>query len=259
MQSDFEKRVAVRICDVSKKFGDFRAVSGVSLDLVGGEILGLLGPNGAGKTTTVKMLMGMLSASAGSLRVMGMDSFKDRVDVQKCVGYLPDEPVFQQHLRGIELLEFVGSVRGMDKVVVAERIRVLGERLGLYEDLGDFAANFSKGMRKKLAFMMALLHSPAVLIMDEPTNGLDPVATREFLDIVREQAAEGTAILYSTHLLDQAEKLCDGCVVMHEGELVARGSVQELMDESGCESLEKVFFKVTESVAMPKEIELNLI
>jgi len=257
MEIGSEKCASISIRDVSKVFGSFKAVDEMNLELQKGEILGLLGPNGAGKTTTVRMLMGMLSATEGRLEVMGMDSFEDRVDVQKHVGYLPDEPVFQQHLRGIELLEFIGNVRGLGKDVVAEKIKTLGESLGMYDDLGEFAANYSKGMRKKLAFMMALLHSPDVLIMDEPTNGLDPVATRTFLNVVREQAEGGTAILYSTHLLDQAEKLCDRCVVMHQGAIVARGTVDELKIVYECESLEEVFFRVTESTSKVSQVDLK--
>jgi ABC-type multidrug transport system ATPase subunit len=122
----------------------------------------------------------------------------------------------------------------------------LGAKLELTGDLGEFAANYSKGMKKKLAFMMALLHEPEALIMDEPTNGLDPVATRSFLEIVRERAAAGTAILYSTHLLDQAEKLCGRCEIMHRGRNIAGGTVAALKAQAGgVESLEDVFFAVT--------------
>lgn len=256
MNVECEDGLAIELRDVFKVFGSFRAVSGASFDLDRGEILGLLGPNGAGKTTTVKMLMGMLSASSGTLKVMGLDSFQDRVSVQNIIGYLPDEPVFQQHLRGIELLEFVGTIRSMGKVEIRDRISSLGKRLGLYEDLGEFAANYSKGMRKKLAFMMALLHKPKVLIMDEPTNGLDPSATRTFLEIVREEAASGTSVLYSTHLLDQAEKLCDRCLVMNRGVIVASGTVDYLKQECGSESLEDVFFKLTKNAPSRSQIEL---
>jgi len=196
--------------NVSRFFGEFRAVDELTLEVGAGEIVGLLGPNGAGKTTTVKMLMGMMRQTAGALSLFGMDCFSERSEVQKRVGFLPDEPNFQSHLRGIELLEFVGKVRGLSAEEITAHIDDVGEKLGLVEDLGEFAANYSKGMRKKLAFLMATVHKPELLIMDEPTNGLDPVATRAFLELVKRHVEGGTGVLYSTHLLDQAEKVCAG-------------------------------------------------
>lgn len=241
---------SIRLTGVTRLFGAFAAVNQFSLHVLPGEIVGLLGPNGAGKTTTVKMLMGMMRPTYGEIRVFGADCFEDRVEVQRRVGYLPDEPNFQSHLRGIELLEFVGRVRGVSPDDLQRGIDEVGGKLAMTEDLGEFAANYSKGMKKKLAFMMALLHRPEVLIMDEPTNGLDPVATRSFLQIVRERAAAGTAILYSTHLLDQAEKLCDRCEIMHRGRNIAGGTVAELKaGAGGVATLEDVFFAVTGNAA----------
>ena len=231
--------------NVSRTFGDFRAVDQLTLEVGVGEIIGLLGPNGAGKTTTVKMLMGMMRQTSGALSIFGMDCFSERSEVQKRVGFLPDEPNFQSHLRGIELLDFVGKVRGLSPEAITAHIDDVGEKLGLVEDLGEFAANYSKGMRKKLAFLMATVHAPELLIMDEPTNGLDPVATRSFLELVRRYVEGGTGVLYSTHLLDQAEKICDRCVVMNRGKLVAEGTVASLKVESGVATLEEVFFAVT--------------
>ncbi len=231
--------------NVSRSFGNFCAVDRLSFELGAGEIMGLLGPNGAGKTTTVRMLMGMMRQSSGELSLFGMDCFSERSEVQKRVGYLPDEPNFQNHLRGIELLEFVGKVRGLSPEVIEGHVEKVGGKLGLVEDLGEFAANYSKGMRKKLAFLMATLHEPDLLIMDEPTNGLDPVATRSFLEVVRTYVEKGTGVLYSTHLLDQAERICDRCVVMNRGKLVGEGTVDFLKKEAGVESLEEVFFALT--------------
>lgn len=231
--------------DVSRHFGDFRAVDELTLQVNAGEIVGLLGPNGAGKTTTVKMLMGMMRQTAGELSLFGMDCFSERSEVQKRVGFLPDEPNFQNHLRGIELMEFVGKVRGLSPDAITSHIDDVGEKLGLVDDLGEYASNYSKGMRKKLAFMMATVHRPELLIMDEPTNGLDPVATRTFLELVKRCVEGGSGVLYSTHLLDQAEKVCDRCVVMNRGKLVAGGTVDELKAEAGAGTLEEVFFAVT--------------
>ncbi|YCM46629.1 ABC transporter ATP-binding protein [Verrucomicrobiaceae bacterium 227] len=233
------------IDNLSRYFGEFRAVDQLNLSVGAGEIVGLLGPNGAGKTTTVKMLMGMMRQTSGELSLFGLDCFQERTEVQKRVGYLPDEPNFQSHLRGIELLEFVGKVRGLSPDLIRGHIDTVGEKLGLVDDLGEYAANFSKGMRKKLAFLMATVHKPDLLIMDEPTNGLDPVATRAFLEVVQGYVASGTGVLYSTHLLDQAEKICHRCVIMNRGKLVAEGTVAQLKAASAVTSLEEVFFAVT--------------
>jgi len=230
---------------VTRSFGDFTAVDRVSLMVNAGEIVGLLGPNGAGKTTTVKMLMGMLRQSSGYLRIFSLDAFYQREEIQRQVGYLPDEPNFQNHLRGIELLEFVASIRGLSPECVGAHIDSVGARLGLTEALGEFAVNYSQGMRKKLAFLMATIHRPKLLIMDEPTNGLDPQATRVFLEIISEYAASGTGVLYSTHLLDQAEKICHRCAIMNRGRIVADGRIAELKAEFSVASLEEVFFKAT--------------
>lgn len=230
---------------VSRHFGSFRAVEKLTLQVRAGEIVGLLGPNGAGKTTTVKMLMGMMRPTSGELSLFGRDCFSERSEVQRNVGYLPDEPNFQAHLRGIELLEFVGKVRGLSPESITAHIDEVGAKLGLVEDLGEFAANYSKGMRKKLAFLLATVHRPALLIMDEPTNGLDPSATRSFLEVLTECVATGTGVLYSTHLLDQAEKVCHRCAIMNHGQLMAVGTVETLKKQSGVASLEEVFFEVT--------------
>jgi len=240
--SDPFPQTILQLKDVSRTFDTFKAVDNVSLSVGAGEIVGLLGPNGAGKTTTVKMLMGMLRQSEGELSLFGMDCFHERVRVQEQVGYLPDEPTFQAHLRGIELLEFVGKVRGLSPADIQGHIDEVGGKLGLTDDLGEFAANYSKGMRKKLAFLMATIHRPSLLI--------DPVATRAFLEIVQEVMERGAGVLYSTHLLDQAEKVCDRCEIMNRGRIVASGTMDELKEMAGgVDSLEDVFFSVTEEAA----------
>jgi len=233
--------------DVSRSFGDFKAVKELNFSLSSGEVVGLLGPNGAGKTTSVRMIMGMLKTTSGSISVSGLDCFEDRPKVQEVVGYLPDEPYFQPYLRGYEILEFIAKVRNLPYERVQEHIDDLGTRLELVEDLGDFAANYSQGMRKKMAYLMATIHSPKLLIMDEPTNGLDPRANRAFLEDLTARAEAGASVLYSTHLLDQAEKVCDRCIVMHHGEKGVEGRVDELKAQVGTDSsLEDVFFCMTQ-------------
>ena len=239
--------VVVDLQDLTKRFGSHTAVDRLSLQVQRGEVLALLGPNGAGKTTTIRMLMGILSATRGSARLCGLDCFEDRAEVMQHVGYLPDEPLFYEHLRGGEIARFCGRMRGMPDEVVTQRLDELAERLAFADALDEYAVNYSMGMRKKLALSCAMLHQPDVLVLDEPTNGLDPVVTRTLLELVRELASDGTAVFYSTHLLEQAEKLCHRVAIVHEGRLAALGEPDELRRELAAGgSLEDVFFQVAQ-------------
>lgn len=240
--------VLVDLQDLSKAFGEHLAVDHLSLQVTRGEVLALLGPNGAGKTTTIRMLMGILSPTAGTATVCGLDCFGERPRVMAHVGYLPDEPMFYDHLRGGEIVRFCGSMRGMPKREVETRTSELAERLQFADALDEYAVNYSMGMKKKLALACAMLHRPDVLVLDEPTNGLDPVVTRTLLQLVRELAEDGTAIFYSTHLLDQAQKLCDRVAILHQGKLAALGTPDALRsDLAAGGSLEDVFFEVADA------------
>lgn len=243
----------VEMIGLSKRYGEFDAVKDLSLRVSPGEIVALLGPNGAGKTTTIRMLMGILQPTAGTATVGGFDCFRDRDRVMRLVGYLPDEPVFYDYLKGKEVLRFVGEMRGYHPQETRQRTEPLIERLELGDALEEYAVNYSKGMKKKLALILALMHEPALLILDEPTNGLDPFATRTFHALVRERAGAGTAVFYSTHLLDQAERLCHRVGIVARGRLAASGTLAELQQslrEGG--SLEEIFFQVAADKA-PEE------
>lgn len=235
----------LQIEQLCKRYGRFRAVDDLTLDVRAGEILALLGPNGAGKTTTIRMLMGILVPSQGSARICGFDCFTERAAVMEHTGYLPDEPVFYEHLRGDEIIRFCGEMRGMRDDEITASMHEFTERLELGDALGEFAVNYSMGMKKKLALLCAMMHRPSVLLLDEPTNGLDPVVTRALLALIREVAAAGTAVLYSTHLLDQADRLCDRVGILHQGRLAALGTPADLRAQlAPGGSLEDVFFQV---------------
>jgi len=237
---------------LSKRYGTFTAVKDLELSVERGEVFGFLGPNGAGKTTTIRMMMGILVPTSGRATIDGLDCQADRVELKRRVGYLPDNPIFYEYLRAREILEFVGEMHGLPRAEVEQRAgRLLGE-LMLEDASEEFAANYSTGMKKKLGLACALIHDPAVLILDEPTNGLDPRASREVQDRLRVAAAQGKTIFLSTHLLDMAERLCSRVGIIHKGELVAVGALQALQEKvvpGG--SLEEVFLKVTQ----PEEAE----
>jgi ABC-2 type transport system ATP-binding protein len=238
----------VQFKDIAKRYGEFEAVRGISLEISAGGIFALLGPNGAGKTTLIKMLMGMLQATSGELTVGGMCAFRQGVDVKRIVGYLPDEPVFYDFMRGRDIIRFVGEMHGLDSKTIEARSAALAERLSLADAMEEFAENYSRGMKKKLGLMCALLHEPALLVLDEPTNGLDPHGTMVLHDLMREIAEAGRTVLFSTHLLDQAQRLCSRVAVIHHGQLAAEGTLAELQSRFGASaSLESLFFRLTES------------
>jgi ABC-2 type transport system ATP-binding protein len=236
----------VDIDGLTKRYGDFLAADNITLKVPRGELFALLGPNGAGKTTTIRMLMGILKPSGGSARIDGLDCFEDRVEVKRRVGYLPDEPIFYDYLRGGEIMRFCGEMHGLTRKQIAAATDGLIQRLELTDAIDEYAVNYSKGMKKKLALICAMLHDPLLLILDEPTNGLDPYATRTLMEIVREKAAQGKTVFFSTHLLDQAEKLCHRVAIVYKGKVAADGTMAELRARSKQNSsLEEIFFSVT--------------
>lgn len=236
----------IEFLELSKSYGAFRAVAPLTLTVPKGEMFGFLGPNGAGKTTTIRMMMSILVPSGGSVRIAGLDCHRDGAEVKRHVGYLPDSPIFYDYLRGREILQFIGEMHGLTRAESSLRTERLMSELGLDQVGEEFAVNYSMGMKKKLGLACALIHEPAVLILDEPTNGLDPRASRDVQSRLRKSADEGTTIFLSTHILDMAERLCSRIGIIHHGELVATGSPQELKESvTSGGTLEEVFLAVT--------------
>ncbi|MBI5489630.1 MAG: ABC transporter ATP-binding protein [Deltaproteobacteria bacterium] len=232
---------------LSKRYGEFTAVHELGLTVERGELFGFLGPNGAGKTTTIRMLMGILVPSGGRATVDGFDCQRERVEVARRVGYVPDTPTFYDFLRGREILEVVGEMHGLPRPEAKTRAATLLAELSLAEAGEEYAVNYSAGMKKKLGLACALVHDPPVLILDEPTNGLDPRAAREVQDRLRAGAAAGKTVFLSTHLLHMAERLCSRIGIIDGGRLVAAGTLDELREKlSPGGSLEEVFLKVTD-------------
>jgi ABC-2 type transport system ATP-binding protein len=234
---------------VGKQYGEFTAVDDLDFSVERGEVFGFLGPNGAGKTTTIRMLMGILVPTSGHIKVDGLDCHKDRVAVKRHVGYLPDNPLFYDFLRGREILEFVGEMHGLSRDEARRRACVLFGDFGLDDAAEEYAVNYSTGMKKKLGLACALIHDPAVLVLDEPTNGLDPRASHEVQErLLQAAATRGKTIFLSTHLLDMAERVCSRVGIIDKGHLVAVGPLRELKEKivpGG--TLEEVFLKVTQT------------
>ena len=242
----------IQFQSLAKAYGDYQAVRPLSLQVQRGEVFGFLGPNGAGKTTTIRMMMGILAPSAGRVLIDGLDCHADATEVKRRVGYLPDNPIFYDFLRGREILQFVAEMHGFSTSEAAQRAERLLEELGLNEVTEEFAVNYSMGMKKKLGLACALIHDPIVLILDEPINGLDPRAARDVQERLLAAAAQGTTIFVSTHLLDMAEKLCDRVGIIHRGALVATGTLDELRASASADgSLEEVFLKITDDSSKP--------
>src|SRR5262249_28020612 len=185
---------------LGKKYGGLTAVHDLDFRVEKGEVLGFLGPNGAGKTTTIRMMMGILVPTSGRITVDGLDCQRDRVEVKRRVGYLPDNPIFYDYLRGREILEFVGEMHGQSRTDAQQRASALLADFALDDASEEYAVNYSTGMKKKLGLACALIHDPAVLILDEPTNGLDPRASHEVQELLRRSASRGKTIFLSTHL-----------------------------------------------------------
>jgi ABC-2 type transport system ATP-binding protein len=235
----------IEIDGVTKSFGFKMALKNVTFSVPSGQICGLLGPNGAGKTTLFRLLMGILKATEGKLLIAGRDAFEQRVEVKRLIGFLPDEPVFYSYLSGREVLELSAAMHGLDVSATMNRISPIISKLRLASDIDNYAEDFSRGMKKKLGLLLAMLHEPKLLVLDEPTNGLDVESTHLFYDLIFETAQQGTTVLFSTHLMDHVTKLCSHAVIINDGTLVAKGSLEDLLSTFGQSSLEDVFLKLT--------------
>jgi ABC-2 type transport system ATP-binding protein len=232
---------------LAKDYGAFNAVKPLNLSVARGEVFGFLGPNGAGKTTTIRMMMGILVPSSGRVLIDGLDCQGDSAEVKRRIGYLPDNPVFYDYLRGREILEFVAEMHGYRRKEAAERAARMLTEFGLDEASEEYAVNYSLGMKKRLGLACSLIHEPPVLILDEPINGLDPRSAREVQERLQRSAAQGMTIFVSTHLLDMAERFCHRVGIIHHGELIATGSLQDIKDRSAAgSSLEDAFLKITD-------------
>ncbi len=230
-----------------KRYGDKVAVNDISFDVYQGEVFGFLGPNGAGKTTTIKVIVGLLQPTSGTVKVAGYDVQTQSMLAKASSGYVPDTPNLYAKLSGRELLHFVGDLYNMDRSQVGHRIDELLRMFDLTSAADDTIDSYSHGMQQKASLAAALMHDPKVLILDEPTVGLDPKSARLIKDILRQLADRGAAVMLSTHILEIAERMCDRIGIINKGQLIAVGTMDELrvLDKTGQASLEDIFLDLT--------------
>lgn len=239
-----ERRDMLRIENLTKIYGEKKAVDNLSLHIFPGEIYGFIGHNGAGKTTTIKSCCGILKFDEGEVYINGKSVKTDPIEVKKQIAYIPDNPDLYEFMSGIKYLNFVADVFGVSVSDRQERIRKYGDMFELTGDLGQPISAYSHGMKQKLAIISALIHEPKLIIMDEPFVGLDPKAAHTVKTIMRDMCDNGAAVFFSTHVLEVAEKLCDKVAIIKAGKLIKSGTMEEV---KGDESLEDVFLELSDN------------
>src|ERR1700748_3622413 len=236
----------LELTSVSKSYRSIPAVENVSFVLKAGEVLGYLGPNGSGKSTTVKMVMGMIRPTKGKVLFGGRDIHHDLASYRVQLGYVPEEAQVYTHLSGLEYLQLVGRLRGMEERVIEHKARTLLQLLSL--EAAQYAAltDYSKGMKQRVLIAAALLHDPRLIVLDEPLSGLDAVSARLIKDLLILLAREGKAILYISHVLETVERVCDRVIVLSKGEVVADAAPKDLTKLMELPTLESVFAQLVQ-------------
>jgi ABC-2 type transport system ATP-binding protein len=236
----------IELHELTKNYGTKTAVDRVSLSVLGGEVFGFLGPNGAGKTTTIKMIVGLLQPTSGIARVAGFDVQQQPLLAKAASGYVPDTPNLYAKLSARELLSFVGDLYSMSPDQTGRRMEELLRLFSLNEAADDPIDSYSHGMQQKTSLAAALMHDPKVLVLDEPTVGLDPKSARLIKDLLQQLADRGSAVFLSTHILEIAERMCDRIGIINHGRLIAVGTIEELrLMGTGETSLEDIFLSLT--------------
>lgn len=238
----------IEIKNVSKSYnkGSVKAVDDLNLSVNKGEIFGFLGPNGAGKTTTIKMMVGLLNPDEGSIGIKDLDISKKPLEAKSNIGYVPDNPNLYDRLTGTEYLNFMADVYQVPSSERKTRIAHYLEMFELKDAASDLIKSYSHGMKQKIALTGALVHDPALWILDEPMVGLDPKSAHLLKEQMREHCDKGNTVFFSTHILEVAEKLCDRIGIIHKGRLIAIGTMDELRQGDKKESLENIFLELTE-------------
>ncbi|MBR6359526.1 MAG: ABC transporter ATP-binding protein [Lachnospiraceae bacterium] len=231
----------LKISNYTKVYGkDKKACDNVTLTVEGGDIFGFIGHNGAGKSTTIRAVVGVMDFDEGTIEIDGHDVRKDPLSCKKVTAYIPDNPDIYENLTGIQYLNFVADAFGISSADREQRIMDYANRFEIADSLKNLISSYSHGMKQKVAIIGALIHNPKLLVMDEPFVGLDPKASFTLKEIMHEMCAAGSAVFFSTHVLDVAEKLCNKIAIIKKGRIIANGTMEELI---GDKSLEEVFLE----------------
>ncbi len=252
--------IMISVKDLKKFFGEVKAVNGISFDVKKGEVFGLLGPNGAGKTTTIKLLLGLLEPNEGTIKIMDLNPEIDEVQIKSRVGYVSEEPLIFKSLTPKDLFNFIASIRKLNAEETSERAQEYMESLGALEYYEQLVATLSHGNKQKIQIISSILHDPDLLILDEPLSGLDAKSVKVVKEIIDIHIENGGAVLFSTHIMEIAEDLCDRIAILNRGKIVGIGTMDELRqqaDHVGA-NLEDVFLRLTEQDVSVNEIVKKL-
>jgi ABC-2 type transport system ATP-binding protein len=245
VQPALASEAVLALDNVVFSYGGAEVLHGISFSLAPGEIVGLLGPNGAGKSTTIKIIAGILSAASGAVSVAGLELPQKAIEVKRHIGYVPEAAGLYESLTGQEFLELIGRLHDIEEQSLQNRIRGLLETFDLVSDRVSRLESYSKGMRQKILLASALLHNPQVVLLDEPLTGLDVNSAMLVKDLLAALAGEGKAILYSSHVLDVVERVCNRVIIIHQGRLIANDCPEALKVSTGQPTLEEVFRHLT--------------
>ena len=241
----------IKVENISKDYGSGRGVFDLSFEVNKGEIFGMLGPNGAGKTTTIRQLMGFIKSDKGSAKILDMDSFVNRENIQLKLGYLPGEIAFMDEMKGSDFIRFIAEMKSIKN---KKRIK---ELIGLFElDANRKIKNMSKGTKQKIAIVCAFMNEPEVVILDEPTSGLDPLMQKKFIELILEEKKKGTTIFMSSHIFEEVEKTCDRTAILKDGKLIAIENMEELKSKKN-KNFEVVFKTNEEALNFKNKISFK--
>ena len=252
--------IIIKVRNLKKYFENVKAVDGISFNVNEGEVFGLLGPNGAGKTTTIKLLLGLLEPNDGEMEIFGLDPQRDDVQIKANTGYVSEEPLIFKSLTPKDIFNFIASIRELDDTTVQERAKEYLESLDALEFYDQMVATLSHGNKQKIQIISSILHDPHLLILDEPLAGLDAKSVKVMKEILDLHTENGGAVLFSTHIMEIAQDICDRIAIINKGKLVGIGTIEELRKQSDKlgASLEDVFLRLTEQDTSVNDIVKKL-
>jgi ABC-2 type transport system ATP-binding protein len=250
----------ISVNNLKKYFDEVKAVNGISFTVYRGEVFGLLGPNGAGKTTTIKLLLGLLEPLEGEIKVLGMNPERDEIKIKSRVGYVSEEPLIFKSLTPKDLFNFIASIRQLDEEEASIKVKEYLDSLEATEYYNQLIATLSHGNKQKMQIIASILHEPDLLILDEPLSGLDAKSVRVVKEILNLHTERGGSVVFSTHIMELAEELCDRIAIINKGKIVGIGTIEELEQQANKlgSRLEEVFLRLTEQDASVDEIVKKL-